>query len=496
MECTPGREEMCAGDEGGADSCKEIEREGDDPGRGRAEAGRNPGREEWSGGKVRDGSGRENREEGQLKGFAGREEKGDKGGEDKGASSPSRRQIRSASHEIPGSPYIELSTQKETQNRTRKNPTRTVSGSRIPGSPNTPSREIPELHYSNLSTQEATPTRKNPARAVSGSRIPGSPSTPTHSKPTKIVTTPTKSKTPKKQNQKITEETTLKSSDFNSDTDTASETEINEDEGFDLDFMNTTRPMERYPSVEEGDDMDVEGEEYLFDSGKKTKDKKVTKMQKMKSKKDKLKTGSRDLYEDLKRKKAMIHVKLTLLGDNYHCKKEECLFQCHKSDQFAALKHANIEDCLKKKTKKAHKVVVECLENKEEGGKCGVEFNSKVKLRQHYQLVHQKMVHRCNKCPKEFKGRKYLMAHMITKHDTLTPQKCKDCEKFCLGERDLLFHVKRVHSTHLTEEDVNKQFENLLEKKEPIFDDWEELLSSAKILVENKTGDSLLTDLV
>ena len=277
---------------------------------------------------------------------------------------------------------------------------------------------------------------------------------------------------------------------MDSDTDTASETELNEDEGFVLDFMSTTRPVEQYPSYEEGNDMDVGEEDYLFDLGKKKKDKNVTKMQKMKEKKNKQKGGSRDLYEDLKRKKAMINVKLTLLGDTYHCKREECLFHCHIGDQFSAIKHANIEDCLKKKPKKSHKVVVECLDINEEGGKCGQEFNSKVKLRQHYQLVHQKMVHRCNKCPKEFKGRNYLMAHMKTKHDILTPQKCKECEKFCLGEKDLLYHTKRVHSNDLTEEDVGKQFANLLEKKEANRADWAELLSSAKILVDNKTGDN------
>ena len=184
----------------------------------------------------------------------------------------------------------------------------------------------------------------------------------------------------------------------------------------------------------------------------------------------------------------MIHVKLTLLGDTYHCKREECPFRCHRGEQFAAIKHANIEDCLKKKQKKSHKVVVECLENKDEGGKCGMVFNSKVNLRQHYQLVHQKMVHKCNKCPKEFRGRKYLMAHMRKKHDSLQPMKCKDCEKLCLGRRDLEFHVKRVHSIGMTEADVSKQFENLMEKVEPNRNDWEELLSSAKIVAERKTG--------
>ena len=129
-----------------------------------------------------------------------------------------------------------------------------------------------------------------------------------------------------------------------------------------------------------------------------------------------------------------------------------------------------------------------------EGGKCGKEFTSKVYLRQHYQLVHQKMMHRCDRCPKEFSGRKYLMAHMSQKHNSLEPHKCKDCEKICLGERDLQFHVKRVHSVGMTEADVSKQFKNLMEKVEHNRNDWEaakivwECGSAAKIVAERKTG--------
>ena len=281
---------------------------------------------------------------------------------------------------------------------------------------------------------------------------------------------------------------------LDSETDTATETNDQSDsDEFEYDMCNnvTVLPVEQADHLSDTEE-DEENSENTDNNRKKLT---VTKLIKMKkSKKDKGKSANRDIYEEQKRRKALIDVRLVLLGGSYHCRKEQCNFSCQKRDMFSALGHANLDDCLQKKAKKARKVSVECLELNGNEERCGEVFSSKVHLRQHYIKVHQEVFHMCHKCPSKFSTRISLMKHMVKTHENIVEKvTCEKCSKVCMGDGMLRKHIKAVHSSAETEFSLEDKFLQLREKEDSTRENWSDLLELASKTPDVSSGWLLLS---
>ena len=275
---------------------------------------------------------------------------------------------------------------------------------------------------------------------------------------------------------------------FDSETDTATETiEQSDSDDFEFDICNNVTVVPKEPIEQHSDS---EEEENSRDVHQNRKQNNVTKMIKMKkSKKDRNKSANRDIYEEQKKRKAMIDVRLTLLGDRYHCKKEQCDFSCESRHIFSAIKHANLADCLQKKTKKSRKVTVECLELNGNGERCGEVFSSKVHLRLHYMKVHQEVIHICHQCPSKFTTRINLMKHMMKAHEKLVKKvPCEECGKVCMGDGMLRKHMKSVHSCVETESSWEDKFRRLREKEKSTKEDWADFMELSRKTPDITTG--------
>ena len=276
---------------------------------------------------------------------------------------------------------------------------------------------------------------------------------------------------------------------FNSDTDTATETNDQSDsDDFDFDICNNISVLPVDQPNQLSDTEEDEGNSESTDNNRKKVT--VTKLIKMKkSMKDKSKSANRDIYEEQKRKKALMEVRLILLGGIYHCRKEQCDFSCQKRDMFSALRHANLDDCLQKKPKKSRKVSVECLELIENKERCGEVFSSKVLLRQHYRNVHQEVIHQCHKCPSKFSSRINLMKHMVKAHENIIKKvMCEKCSKVCMGEGMLRKHIKSVHSSEETTFSLEEKFLQLRETEDSTRENWSDLLELATKTPDGSSG--------
>jgi uncharacterized C2H2 Zn-finger protein len=78
---------------------------------------------------------------------------------------------------------------------------------------------------------------------------------------------------------------------------------------------------------------------------------------------------------------------------------------------------------------------------------CDKVFNTPASLRQH-NLGHGKTLHQCEKCPKAFRRRSYLLRHIETKHENLRLA-CQDCDKVFKSYGGLYNHKTTFHSMKL-----------------------------------------------
>jgi hypothetical protein len=111
----------------------------------------------------------------------------------------------------------------------------------------------------------------------------------------------------------------------------------------------------------------------------------------------------------------------------YHCKKCPKTFQTHYLRATHVHKdHLNIS--------------YDCKD-------CDKVFNTPASLYQH-NLGHGKSLHQCEKCPKAFRRRSYLLRHIRNKHENLRLA-CQDCDKVFKSYGDLYNHKTTLHSMKL-----------------------------------------------
>jgi uncharacterized C2H2 Zn-finger protein len=74
---------------------------------------------------------------------------------------------------------------------------------------------------------------------------------------------------------------------------------------------------------------------------------------------------------------------------------------------------------------------------------CDIVFNTSAGLYQH-NLGHGKPLHQCQKCPKAFRRRPYLLQHIRNIHENLE-YPCQDCDKVFKSSDTLYYHKNTVH---------------------------------------------------
>ena len=233
-------------------------------------------------------------------------------------------------------------------------------------------------------------------------------------------------------------------------------------------------------------------EEESVNHQKKTKNKKVksvkiSKMQKMKrdKKEETNKKTDRDFYLTRQAEKAKIESKLEVIAEKYHCKKDTCNFQCSVRYHFGAWKHANLEDCTVEKTRKARKQVASPCTN------CELTFKTKEELKKHFKSHHRELMHTCHFCFKLFVSRVQLMNHIKLMHNSPMEQVCEECGKTFPTKGYLSRHHKLQHKS-MGSEEIRLKYSALCSvKTEHSISEWRILLKAAVKVEVKELGREL-----